>query len=107
MYVSLSPSVPTGAHPARCSDPNERAHFWVADPDSATPDLLDTALTSRMYIDTSEVVRVRVEADEFYDNEPGPPKATEGVMVNGQAKEREGRRAPYTITVRFFLSRNS
>ena len=82
------------------SDPNERAHFWVADPESATPDLLDTPLTSRMYIDAGEVVRVRVEADEFYDDEPGPPKATEGVMVNGQGKEREGRRAPYTITVR-------
>lgn len=82
------------------SDPNERAYFWVADPDSVTPDLLDTPLTSRMYIDAGEVVRVRVEADEFYDDEPGPPKAQEGVMVNGQAKEREGRRAPYTITVR-------
>lgn len=85
---------------ALCSDPNERAYFWVADPDSAAPDLLDTPLTSRMYIDASEVVRVRVEADEFYDDEPGPPKAQDGVMVNGQAKEREGRRAPYTITVR-------
>lgn len=81
------------------SDPNERAHFWVADPDSAISDLLDTPLTSRMYIDAGEVVRVRVEADEFYDDEPGPPKATEGVMANGQAKEREGRRASYTITV--------
>ncbi|KIP04192.1 hypothetical protein PHLGIDRAFT_109926 [Phlebiopsis gigantea 11061_1 CR5-6] len=79
-------------------DPNERAHFWVADPDSAISDLLDTPLTSRMYIDAGEVVRVRVEADEFYDDEPGPPKATEGVMANGQAKEREGRRASYTIT---------
>lgn len=55
-----------------------------------------------MYIDAGEVVRVRVEADEFYDDEPGPPKATEGVMANGQAKERENRRAPYTITVRAF-----
>lgn len=82
------------------SDPNERAYFWVADADSAPADLLDTPVTSRMYIDTNEVVRVRVEADEFYDDEPGPPKALEGVMNGpGQAKEREGRRAPYTITV--------
>jgi DNA-directed RNA polymerase III subunit RPC8 len=28
-----------------------------------------------MYIDASEVIRVRVEADEFVDEEPGPPKA--------------------------------
>lgn len=48
-----------------------------------------------MYIDQGEVVRVRVEADEFYDDEPGPPKAAEGVMV-----KREARRPPYTIIVR-------
>lgn len=65
------------------------------------PDLLDTPLTARMYIDAGEVVRVRVEADEFYDDEPGPPKATEGVIA---AQEREGRRAPYTITVGPFLA---
>lgn len=49
-----------------------------------------------MYIDAGEVVRVRVEADEFYDDEPGPPKATEGVQ---QTLQLENRRAPYTITV--------
>jgi len=50
-----------------------------------------------MYVDAGEVVRVRVEADEFYDDEPGPPKATEGVQ---QAPVHvEGRRAPYTVTV--------
>lgn len=48
-----------------------------------------------MYIDPGEILRVRVEADEFYDDEPGPPKANEGVQ---QAKT-EARRAPYTITV--------
>ena len=48
-----------------------------------------------MYIDTAEIVRVRVESDEFYDDEPGPPKAAEGVM---QAKA-ERRRPPYTIIV--------
>lgn len=49
-----------------------------------------------MYIDQGEIVRVRVEADEFYDDEPGPPKATEGVQV-----KRELRRSPYSIIVRF------
>lgn len=48
-----------------------------------------------MYIDAGEVVRVRVESDEFYDDEPGPPKATEGV----QQVQTEHRRPPYTITV--------
>ena len=41
-----------------------------------------------------EAIRVRVEADEFYDDEPGPPKAAEGVQI-----KREPRRPPYTIIV--------
>lgn len=49
-----------------------------------------------MYVDAGEVVRVRVESDEFYDDEPGPPKATEGV----QQVQLEARRPPYSITVR-------
>jgi len=47
-----------------------------------------------MYIDQNEIVRIRVEADEFYDDEPGPPKAAEGVQVM-----RELRRAPFSIIV--------
>jgi DNA-directed RNA polymerase III subunit RPC8 len=47
-----------------------------------------------MYIDAGEIVRVRVESDEFYDHEPGPPKALEGVRV-----AREQKKAPYTIVV--------
>ena len=47
-----------------------------------------------MYIDTGEVVRVRVESDEFHDDEPGPPKALEGVQ-----QVQEKRRPPYQITV--------
>ena len=49
-----------------------------------------------------ESVSKIVEADEFYDDEPGPPKATEGVH---QAPTLEGRRAPYTITVSLFVFR--
>lgn len=49
-----------------------------------------------MHIDQGEIVRVRVEADEFYDDEPGPPKATEGVVI-----KHEARRPPYTIIVSF------
>lgn len=47
-----------------------------------------------MYIDTGDVVRVRVESDEFHDDEPGPPKAHEGVQ-----QVQENRRPPYSITV--------
>ena len=77
------------------SDPNERSHFWLPDsPLTNTHEMLDTPLTERMYIDQGEVVRIRVEADEFYDFEPGPPKAQEGVAVKHEPK-----RAPYVIIV--------
>ena len=57
--------------------------------------MLDSQTTERMYVDTAEIVRVRVESDEFYDHEPGPPhKAIEGVRV-----PREQKKAPYTIVV--------
>ena len=78
------------------SDPKERAHFWLPGSESTSShELLDSALTDRMYIDAGDVLRVRVEADEFHDDEPGPPKAHEGVQ-----QVRESRRPPYTITVR-------
>lgn len=77
------------------SDPNERCHFWIPDSSlTSSTELLDTPVTERMYIERDEVVRVRVESDEFYDDEPGPPKLTEGVQV-----KREPKRAPYTICV--------
>ncbi|KAF8159194.1 polymerase III polypeptide H [Crassisporium funariophilum] len=74
-------------------DSNERAHFWLPDSTlTTTTELLDTPVSERMYIDQSEVVRVRVESDEFYDDEPGPPKVMEGVQV-----KRESKRAPYSV----------
>lgn len=51
-----------------------------------------------MYIDQGEVLRVRVEADEFCDDEPGPPRAAEGV-----AARREPTRPPYIVCVRLFV----
>ena len=73
----------------------------MGSPSLTIHELLDSPTSDRMYIDTGDVLRVRVEADEFYDDEPGPPKATEGVQ---QAKtSAEGRRAPYTVTVRLLL----
>jgi DNA-directed RNA polymerase III subunit RPC8 len=57
-------------------------------------ELLDTPTAERMYIDQGEVVRVRVESDEFYDDEPGPPKHTDGVQIM-----QESRRPPYSVIV--------
>ncbi|KAF5379453.1 hypothetical protein D9615_006558 [Tricholomella constricta] len=74
-------------------DPNERAHFWLPDSDlGTTHEMLDTPVSERMYIDQGEVMRVRVEADDFFDDEPGPPKMSEGVQVH-----REVKRAPYNV----------
>lgn len=82
-------------HYSSRSDPNERAHFWLPESEATTShELLESATADRMYIDQGEIVRVRVETDEFYDDEPGPPKAAEGVVI-----KREARRAPYTIIV--------
>jgi len=70
--------------------------------------LLDSPVSERMYIDQGEVIRVRVEAEDFYDDEPGPPKMAEGVQVL-----REPKRAPYNIIVGssvpicYFADRNS
>ncbi|KAK0421845.1 RNA polymerase III subunit Rpc25-domain-containing protein, partial [Armillaria borealis] len=59
-------------------DPNERAFFWVPESELTTStELLDTNVASKMYIDAGEVVRVRVEADEFHCDEPAPPKMAE------------------------------
>lgn len=80
------------------SDSKERAHFWLPGSEATSShELLDSALTDRMYIDAGDVVRVRVESDEFHDDEPGPPKAHEGVQ-----QVQESRRPPYTITVCLF-----
>ena len=61
--------------------------------------LLDTPTDTRMYIDAGEVIRMRVEADEFYDDEPGPVQKPE---INGPVKAAqtgENKRPPYTIIV--------
>ncbi|KAJ7132209.1 RNA polymerase III subunit Rpc25-domain-containing protein [Mycena epipterygia] len=74
-------------------DPNERAHFWLPSTELKPNELLDSPTAERMWIDKGEVVRVRVESDEFYDDEPGPIKMAGGVqVVKIQA------RAPFTVT---------
>ncbi|KAJ7643323.1 hypothetical protein DFH06DRAFT_1271188 [Mycena polygramma] len=44
-------------------------------------ELLDSPTVQRMWIDKGEVVRVSVEANEFYDDEPGPLKMADDVQV--------------------------
>ena len=87
----------TNTAPHHNSDPNERAYFWLPSSEAtSTHELLDSPEAERLYIDQGEIVRVRVERDEFCDDEPGPPKATEGVLISGQV---QARRLPYTVTV--------
>ncbi|KAJ7807274.1 RNA polymerase III subunit Rpc25-domain-containing protein [Mycena olivaceomarginata] len=74
-------------------DPNEPAHFWLPSAEETT-ELLDSPTVDRMWIDKGEVVRVRIEADEFYDDEPGPVKMADGVQVVREVQAR----APFTIT---------
>ena len=51
-----------------------------------------------MYIDQGEILRVRVEADQFCDDEPGPQKFVDGVGAEAKGKVR----APYNVIVSFF-----
>ena len=90
-----SVSTYTRLHGCTRSDPNERAYFWLPGSDATSAhELLDSPVAERLYIDQGEIVRARVESDEFCDDEPGPPKASEGVLISGEA-----RRLPYTVTV--------
>lgn len=83
------------SHSSVPSDPNERSYFWLPDGEGLSQsEMLDTPVAQRMYVDQGEVMRVRVESDDFYDDEPGPPKAAEGVQI-----ARVPKRSPYTITV--------
>ncbi|CAK5267407.1 unnamed protein product [Mycena citricolor] len=75
-------------------DPNERAHFWLPNSELGEGELLDSPLVERMWMDKGEIMRIRVESDEFYDEEPGPAKMAEGVQVVKEAQTR----APFTIT---------
>ncbi|KAH9939118.1 polymerase III polypeptide H [Epithele typhae] len=76
-------------------DPKERTHFWLLGSETASShELLDSALKGRMHIDAGDVLRLRVEAEEFHDDQPGPPKAHEGEVQQA----REVRRSPCTIT---------
>ncbi|CAE6456929.1 unnamed protein product [Rhizoctonia solani] len=86
-------------------DHNEQAffwlppHHWTSDEPPSTTQLLDTDITTRLYLDRNEVIRLRVERDEFYDNEPGPRKAdTSQPGQEERVEDDADRKAPYTIT---------
>ncbi|KAG8745006.1 DNA-directed RNA polymerase III subunit rpc25 [Ceratobasidium sp. 414] len=73
-----------GSHEGRLDDP------------PSTTQLLDTDVTTRLYLDRNEIIRIRIERDEFYDNEPGPRKAESG--LEERVDDDIDRKAPYTIT---------
>ncbi|KIY51912.1 polymerase III polypeptide H [Fistulina hepatica ATCC 64428] len=88
-------------------DPIDRAHFWLlnapdgADTEMTMHQLLDTPKDERLYILKGDTVRVRVEADEFYDDEPGPVKKSELNAAANPASDAarvQPKRSPYTIT---------
>ncbi|KAG9128139.1 DNA-directed RNA polymerase III subunit rpc25 [Ceratobasidium sp. 392] len=68
----------------------------IRDEAPSAAQLLDTDITTRLYLDRNETVRIRVERDEFYDNEPGPRKAEPG--LEERVDDDVDRKAPYTIT---------
>jgi DNA-directed RNA polymerase III subunit RPC8 len=81
-----------------CSDSSRQKFFWVPSLDATASrhELMDSPLGERLYIDQDSPIRVRVEGDEFYEHEPGPPKATEGVRVDLTT---EPKQPPYRIMV--------
>ncbi|KAH9912065.1 uncharacterized protein BXZ73DRAFT_107692 [Epithele typhae] len=62
-------------------DPEERAHFRLPGSEATclSHELLELPLTDRMCINAGDVLRVRVEADGFHDDELGPQKTRESV----------------------------
>lgn len=53
-------------------------------------------MSERLYINVDAPIRIRVEGDEFYDEEPGPPKAAEGVRLD---LTRDAKKPSYRIMV--------
>ncbi|KAF9004642.1 polymerase III polypeptide H [Cyathus striatus] len=96
---------PASYLPQPCTfDSKERAWFWAPDfslPRSPHPPRLQEAMLKipaeeRMYVDAGEAVRVRVEAEEWCDDDPGPSAGAAGQSVAG-GEEKRVKRAPYSI----------
>jgi DNA-directed RNA polymerase III subunit RPC8 len=84
------------------SDFSRQKFFWAPSLEEGATrlQLMDSPFTERLYIELDAPIRFRVEGDEFYDDEPGPPKASEGVRVD---LTREPKKPPYHIFVRGYL----
>ncbi|KAF9070361.1 polymerase III polypeptide H [Rhodocollybia butyracea] len=77
-----------------CFDPNQTEYFWIPDCElTMRHEMLETPIADRTYFEKGDVVRLRVEGDEFTDDEPGPPKAQDGVAIVPPPP----RQAPYSI----------
>jgi hypothetical protein len=74
----------------------QRTRIFLELRDNVNSRTTDSPEAERLYINQIEIVRVRVVRDEFCDDEPGPPKATEGVPIRVQG---QARRLLYTVTV--------
>ncbi|KAH9912405.1 polymerase III polypeptide H [Epithele typhae] len=81
----------------RAFDPEERAQFRLPGLEATclSHELLELPLTDRICINAGDVLRVRVEADGFHDDELGLPKTREGIQ-----QAREMRRSLYAVTNR-------
>ena len=64
--------------------------------ESTRLELLDGDKEDRFYIDPGNLIRFRIESDQFTDEEPGPPKALEGVRLE---LVKEAKRPLYSIIV--------
>ncbi|KIM33099.1 hypothetical protein M408DRAFT_326752 [Serendipita vermifera MAFF 305830] len=83
--------------PAPCAyDFSRQKFFWSPSLEEGATrlQLMDSPFGERLYIELDAPIRFRVEGDEFYDDEPGPPKASEGVRVD---LTREPKKPPYRI----------
>ncbi|CAG7847507.1 DNA-directed RNA polymerase III subunit rpc8 Short=RNA polymerase III subunit C8; AltName: Full=RNA polymerase III subunit C25 [Serendipita indica DSM 11827] len=82
--------------PAPCAfDSSRQKFFWAAqmEPDTKRTELMDSPFQERLYIELDAPIRFRVEGDEFYDDEPGPPKAAQGAKYDLTVSKRP----PYRI----------
>ncbi|KAK4686516.1 DNA-directed RNA polymerase III subunit RPC8, partial [Tremellales sp. Uapishka_1] len=68
--------IPSLLPPNSAYDPNQKSFFWVSTDDDEILDaaqLMNTEMTSRLYIDPGEFMRFRVDSVEWQESEPVPP----------------------------------
>ncbi|ORX33967.1 RNA polymerase III subunit Rpc25-domain-containing protein [Kockovaella imperatae] len=87
IYITPNLLPPNSAY-----DPNEERFFWLSDPEPedrvyTQHELLNTVVTSRLFIDPGEPIRFRVSDIEWQDVRP-QPKARHDI-ANGHEEESE------------------